>query len=57
MKPFKQLKVAQPKWADMTVAEKQGHFQKLVDVMMEEKEGIIVLADKRIMKYSLKGHN
>lgn len=38
---FQAAKVAQPKWADMTVAEKQGHFQKLVDVMMEEKDGII----------------
>lgn len=33
--------MAQPKWANSTVAEKQGMFQKLVEVMMEEKETII----------------
>lgn len=32
---------AQPKWANMTVAEKQGLLQKLVEIMLEERETII----------------
>ncbi|HHW37779.1 MAG TPA: aldehyde dehydrogenase family protein [Bacillales bacterium] len=38
---FQAAKEAQPKWANMTIAEKQGYFQKLVDVMMAEKDAII----------------
>ncbi|SIT80115.1 aldehyde dehydrogenase family protein [Edaphobacillus lindanitolerans] len=38
---FQAAKEAQPGWADRTVAEKQGLFQKLIDVMLAEKEFII----------------
>lgn len=38
---FHAAKEAQPKWASMTVTEKQGHFQKLIDVLVAEKETII----------------
>lgn len=38
---FQAAKEAQPKWANMTVAEKQGHLQKLVDVILADKDMII----------------
>ena len=38
---FQAAKEAQPKWANMTIAEKQGYFQKLIDVMLAEKDMII----------------
>lgn len=38
---FQAAKEAQPKWANMTVAEKQGHLQKLVDVILADKDLII----------------
>lgn len=38
---FQAAKEAQTKWANLTVAEKQGYFQKLIDVMLEEKDTII----------------
>lgn len=38
---FQAAKEAQPKWADMTIREKQELFQKLVDVMVAEKDTII----------------
>ena len=38
---FQAAKEAQPTWANMTVAEKQGHFQKLIAVMVAEKDTIV----------------
>ncbi|MFC7679090.1 aldehyde dehydrogenase family protein [Paenibacillus sp. GCM10028914] len=38
---FQAAKEAQPKWADMIIGEKQELFQKLVDVMVAEKDTII----------------
>jgi acyl-CoA reductase-like NAD-dependent aldehyde dehydrogenase len=38
---FQAAKAAQSKWADMLITEKQGYFQKLVDVMVTEKDTII----------------
>lgn len=38
---YQAAKEAQPKWANLTVAEKQGYFQKFVDVMVAERETII----------------
>lgn len=38
---FQAAKEAQPKWANMTVVEKQASFQKLIDVMLAEKDTII----------------
>ncbi|KGR87018.1 aldehyde dehydrogenase family protein [Lysinibacillus odysseyi] len=40
-KAYEAAYMTQPEWANKTVAEKQGLFQKLVDVMLEEKETII----------------
>lgn len=38
---YRAAKNVQPKWANMTVVEKQDHFQKLVDAMLDEKDTII----------------
>lgn len=38
---YQAAKNVQPKWANMTVVEKQDHFQKLVDAMLDEKDTII----------------
>lgn len=38
---YRAAKKAQPKWAKMTVVEKQDHFQKLADAMLDEKDTII----------------
>lgn len=38
---YRAAKEAQPNWANATAAEKQGLLQKLVDVMLEEKDEII----------------